>query len=150
LAACDEKIVAGRIDHCRLVCFAVAAIFIGASLWQNVDRAAAAPPSGRFIHAHDVGVYVQEWGTPSGPAILLIHAAGGWSGVWEKTAQRLSVAGYRVLAIDVPPLGYSQRPATPAYSRVDQARRIIGALDALCVQRAVVLGHSFGSMCNAE
>jgi pimeloyl-ACP methyl ester carboxylesterase len=62
----------------------------------------------------------------------------------------LSVAGYRVLAIDVPPLGYSQRPATPAYSRVDQARRIIGALDALRVQRAVVLGHSFGARGVAE
>jgi len=50
----------------------------------------------------------------------------------------------------VPPLGYSERPAIPAYSRVDQARRIVGALDALGVQRAILLGHSFGARAVAE
>jgi pimeloyl-ACP methyl ester carboxylesterase len=81
---------------------------------------------------------------------LLIHAAGGWSGVWENTAQQLSRAGYRVVAIDVPPLGYSERPTIPAYGRVDQARRIIGTLDALGVQRAILLGHSFGARAVVE
>jgi pimeloyl-ACP methyl ester carboxylesterase len=70
---------------------------------------------------------------------------GGWSGVWEKAAQRLAVAGYRVVAIDVPPLGCSERLAMPVCSRVDQARRIIGTLDALGVQCAVLLGRSFGA-----
>jgi pimeloyl-ACP methyl ester carboxylesterase len=80
----------------------------------------------------------------------MIHAAGGWSGVWERPARRLSEAGYRVIAIDMPPLGYSERPAHPAYSRLDQARRLIGVLDALGVQRAILLGHSFGARAVAE
>jgi pimeloyl-ACP methyl ester carboxylesterase len=76
--------------------------------------------------------------------LALIHAPGGGSGVWEKTAQQLSSARYRVVAIDVPPLGSSKRPVMPACSRVGQARWIIGTLDGLFVQRAVLLCHSFG------
>jgi pimeloyl-ACP methyl ester carboxylesterase len=128
----------------------VAAPFIGVLFWEQADRTIAAPATGRFVHAHDVDVYIQEWGSASAPVILLVHAAGGWSGVWERSAQALSAAGYRVVALDMPPLGYSQRPATPAYSRVDQARRLIGVLDALSVQRAILLGHSFGGRAVAE
>jgi pimeloyl-ACP methyl ester carboxylesterase len=133
-----------------LVTVAIVTPFIAASVWQQTDRTIAAPTSGRFVHAHDVDVYVQEWGPASGPAVLMVHAAGGWSGVWERTGQRLSAAGYRVIAIDMPPLGYSERPAKPAYSRLDQAQRLIGTLDALGVQRAIVLGHSFGARAVAE
>jgi pimeloyl-ACP methyl ester carboxylesterase len=133
-----------------LMSSAVAVSFAGVLFWQQADRTSAAPASGRFVHAHDVDVYIQEWGNVSGPVVLLVHAAGGWSGVWQRTAQRLSASGYRVVAIDMPPLGYSERPTTPAYSRVDQARRLIGTLDALGVQRAIFLGHSFGARAAAE
>jgi pimeloyl-ACP methyl ester carboxylesterase len=128
----------------------VAAPFIVVLFWEQADRTAAAPTSGRFVRAHDVDVYIQEWGNTSGPVILLVHAAGGWSGVWERAAQAFSAAGYRVVALDMPPLGYSERPATPAYSRADQARRIIATLDALNVQSAIFLGHSFGARAVAE
>jgi len=133
-----------------LLCLIIAAPVIAALFWQTADRTVVAPASGRFVHAHDVDVYVQEWGNRSGPVVLLIHAAGGWSGVWERTAQRLSSDGYRAIAMDMPPLGYSERPAVPAYGRIDQARRVVGVLDALGVQRAVLLGHSFGARAVAE
>lgn len=133
-----------------LLCLVVVTPFIAMGFWEHVDRTAAAPTSGRFVHASDVDLYIQEWGSKSGPVILLVHAAGGWSGVWQGTAQALSAAGYRVVAVDMPPLGYSERPATLAYSRVDQARRLIATLDALGVQRAILLGHSFGGRAVAE
>jgi pimeloyl-ACP methyl ester carboxylesterase len=133
-----------------LLNLAVAAPFAATLFWQQADRTTAAPASGRFVRAYDVDVYIQEWGSDLGPVVLLIHAAGGWSGVWERTAQQLSAAGYRVVAIDMPPLGYSERPATPAYNRIDQARRLIGTLDSLGVQRAIFLGHSFGARAVAE
>ena len=129
----------------------IAAPFVAAVFWQTADRTAVAPSSGRFVHASDVDVFVQEWDKSGpGPVVVLIHAAGGWSGVWDHTAQRLAAAGYRAVAMDMPPLGYSERPATPAYSRLDQARRVIGVLDALGVRRAVILGHSFGARAAAE
>jgi pimeloyl-ACP methyl ester carboxylesterase len=145
-----NETVAGRIDRRWSAGLVVAAPFIGILFWEQADRTTAAPTSGRFVRADDVDVYIQEWGSKSGPVILLVHAAGGWSGVWERTAQALSAAGYRVVAIDMPPLGYSERPATPAYSRADQARRVIATLDALGVQRAILLGHSFGARAVAE
>jgi pimeloyl-ACP methyl ester carboxylesterase len=49
-----------------------------------------------------------------------------------------------------PRRGYGERPATLAYSRIDEARRLIGTLDASGVQRAIFLGNSFGAHAVAE
>src|SRR5262249_12537148 len=38
----------------------------------------------------------------------------------------------------------SARPAPGGYDRQDQARRIVGVLDALGVRQAMLVGHSFG------
>ena len=112
---------------------------------QSVDRVDAAPASGHFVHAADVDMYVQEEGPKSGVPVLFVHAAGSWSGTWKKAMDSLSAAGYHAIALDMPPLGYSERPDTPRYSREDQAARIIGVLDGLHIQKAVIVAHSFGA-----
>src|SRR3989338_5407675 len=66
---------------------------------ESVSRTDAAPMNGFFVRAADVEIYVQEWRPKTGRPVLFVHAAGGWSGVWEKTGKELSAAGYR--AIDV-------------------------------------------------
>jgi hypothetical protein len=90
---------------------------------ETEDRTSAAPASGHFVHAADVDIYIQEEGPKSGPAVILLHAAGGWSGVWKQTMDALADAGYHAIALDMPPLGFSEKPATPRYSREDQAKR---------------------------
>jgi pimeloyl-ACP methyl ester carboxylesterase len=95
-------------------------------------------------------MFVQEDGPAGGPAVLLVHAAGGWSGTWRPTMEALARAGFRAIAVDMPPLGYSLRPAAPRYGREDQARRLLGVLDALDVTRAVVVGLSFGGRAATE
>jgi pimeloyl-ACP methyl ester carboxylesterase len=62
----------------------------------------------------------------------------------------LAKAGYHAIAIDSPPLGYSEKPDTPRYSREDQAKRVIGVLDALNIKKATLVGHSFGGRAVAE
>jgi len=58
--------------------------------------------------------------------------------------QALADAGYRVIALDLPPFGYSQRPENQRYDRPAQAARILGLLDALELDQVVLVGHSFG------
>jgi pimeloyl-ACP methyl ester carboxylesterase len=111
---------------------------------ETRTRVDAAPSGGRFVRGGDVEVFVQELGPPAGPVVLFVHGMGAWSEIWRQTLVPTAAAGFRAVALDLPPFGYSERPASGAYGRQHQGRRILGVLDALGVERAVLVGHSFG------
>jgi len=122
-----------------------------ASQAREVDgRVTAAPATGRFIAGGDVNLFVQESGPAAGVPVVLIHGVGAWSETWRDSIDALAQAGYRVVAIDMPPFGYSFRPTDRDYSTEAQARRILAALDALSIDSAVLVGHSFGGRATVE
>ena len=110
----------------------------------------AAPEPGRWLRAHDVDIYVQEFGSPKAPPLLLTHGTGAWSGTWDQNVKALAASGYRVIAMDLPPFGFSTRPASRDYSRSAQAMRITGLIDALELGPVTLLGHSYGGGPAAE
>lgn len=134
-------VVAVALAACAL---ALAAFRLQAHLHESRGRQEAAPPEGAFVKAADVEVYVQVAGPAEGKAVLLVHGFGAWSGTWRDTILALAAAGYRVIAVDLPPFGFSERPPARTYATAEQARRILGVLDALQVREAVFVGHSFG------
>lgn len=109
--------------------------------WSRHD---AAPKSGRFVRAADVELFVQEEGPANGAPVVFVHGTGAWSEIWRGTMHALAGAGYRAIALDMPPFGFSSRPASADYGDDAQARRILGALDALQLAHATLVGHSFG------
>ena len=115
-----------------------------AGLRENKTRHEAAPSAGRFVQAGDVEIFIQEMGSEEGQAILFIHGTGAWSEFWLETMSLLAEAGYRCIAIDIPPFGFSERPAAPSFGNTDQAKRVIALMDALGIERAILFGHSFG------
>lgn len=120
-------------------------------LWvEDHSPREAAPRQGRWLHAHDVELYVQEFGDPAAPPLVLTHGTGAWSGTWDQNVQAMAAAGYRVIAVDLPPFGFSTRPVARDYSRNAQARRIIGLIDALKLGPVTLLGHSYGGGPAAE
>ncbi len=133
-----------------LVIIVLSGFRIAAVARESQTRTDAAPPAGHFVHAADVDMYIQEWGPADGPAVVFLHAAGGWSEVWKQTGEDLAAEGFHAIALDMPPLGYSERPDTPRYSREDQAKRVIGVLDALHIKKATLVGHSFGGRAVAQ
>src|SRR5512145_2820711 len=86
---------------------------IAASLREKASRTEAAPSTGRFVDAGDVEVFVQELGPTSGNPVLLVHGTGAWSAIWRETMEALAIEGYRAIALDLPPFGYSERPRAP-------------------------------------
>jgi len=111
----------------------------------------AAPKTGRFVSAGDVKLFVQEAGPAKGTPILLVHGTGAWSEIWRETMTAVAHAGFRAIAIDVPPFGYSGKPAgPPEYSPAKQAKRIAAALDALGLRKVVFVGHSVGARPTVE
>lgn len=125
------------------------AVVLGTFRWQasareTMTRVEAAPGRGRFVRAGDVEIFVQETGPPQAPVVLFVHGMGAWSELWRETLTATAAAGFRAVAMDLPPFGFSERPAAGAYDRRHQARRIIGVIDALGVRQATLVGHSFG------
>jgi len=121
-----------------------------AALRETKTRQEAAPSVGQFVQAGDVELFIQEMGPADGQVILFIHGTAAWSGLWRETMTPLAEAGYRCIAIDIPPFGYSERPARPSYGNADQAKRIVGLMDTLGLEHAILLGHSFGGGATME
>jgi pimeloyl-ACP methyl ester carboxylesterase len=102
------------------------------------------PPAGRFVSVEGVRLHVVERG--SGEPLVLLHGNGsmiqdfGASGLLDAAAEH-----HRVIAVDRPGYGYSERPRDRVWSPAEQARVIHAALLRLGVSRAIVLGHSWGT-----
>jgi pimeloyl-ACP methyl ester carboxylesterase len=127
-----------------LLVLAMGAFRAAAARRETRTRAEAAPSGGRFVRAADVELFVQEEGPTTGEPVLLIHGTGAWSEIWRGTMHRLAGAGYRAIALDMPPFGFSARPPLADYGDDAQGKRILGVLDALGIERATLVGHSFG------
>jgi pimeloyl-ACP methyl ester carboxylesterase len=135
--------------YTALAALALVTLALGYFRWQATGREVVtaqdgAPRTGRYVDAGDVSMFVQEAGPADGIAVVLVHGTGAWSETWRESLTMLAGAGYRAIAIDLPPFGYSRRPPQPLYGKHDQGRRIVRALDALKIPRAVLVGHSFG------
>ncbi len=92
------------------------------------------------IHGHKLA-YVDTGG--DGPVVLLIHGITNSSQTWAPVTERLADSGLRVLAVDLPGHGDSERQrgdhSLGAHASI--LRDLLGALD---VERATVVGHSLG------
>jgi len=129
-----------------LVCTVLVFFSWQASRRESKTISEVAPDTGYFVKANDIEIFVQEAGPASGQPVLLIHGTGAWSEIWRDTMKVLSEEGFRVVAIDAPPFGYSEKPnGASAYSRENQAKRIIGVLDSLNIKKAIFVGHSVGA-----
>lgn len=107
--------------------------------------AQAAPAGGRFANAGGVTVYSQAHGDlHAGTPVLLVHGTAAWSGTWFNLVPALVQAGHPVIAVDLPPFGYSDKATTLDFTRPAQAERLRATLDAWGVRRVIVVGHSFG------
>ncbi|MFC3608202.1 alpha/beta fold hydrolase [Stutzerimonas tarimensis] len=97
----------------------------------------------RHLVFSDGRTAIRECG--QGPAVVLLHGIGSGAASWLQVAQRLSGQA-RVVAWDAPGYGQSSplaasRPRAEAY-----ARRLERMLDALGIERCLLVGHSLGAM----
>jgi pimeloyl-ACP methyl ester carboxylesterase len=105
-------------------------------------------PSGRppLLRIHDVPVGRLKISTLTmgeGPDMLLLHGLGGAKSSFFDTAAALS-RRYRVHAMDLPGFGGSSKPANAPYGAPYAARAVVGAMDALGIGRAHLVGNSMG------
>jgi len=108
------------------------------------------PPGSTLVPTRLGRVAARIEGTPDKPAILLVHGTAAWSGFWRDISRHLAERGWRVVAVDLPPFGYSDHDPAARYDRISQSERLSEVLRRTASGPAVVLGHSFGAGAAAE
>ncbi len=82
-----------------------------------------------------------------GHPIVLVHGVGGWAENWREAMAPLAASGRRVIAVDLPGFGESERPHRARYFDPDDpfyARFVIALLDSLGIASAHLVGNSMG------
>ncbi|RNJ46792.1 hypothetical protein B5V01_34840 [Mesorhizobium erdmanii] len=115
-----------------------------AALRETLSPQEAAPAGALFATVDGLKIHYQVWGPLDGPPLLLFHGTASWAETYRDIAAPLGEQGFRVIAVDMPPFGYSQRPADQDYSRAAHAKRVLGFADALGLRHFSVGVHSYG------
>jgi pimeloyl-ACP methyl ester carboxylesterase len=76
--------------------------------------------------------------------VILIHGFISSTLIWSGVFLRLADAGFRVIAIDLPGYGYSDKPIDGRYTIDSQAHAVFGLMDRLGIKKATIVGASYG------
>src|SRR3954471_18915229 len=102
-------------------------------------------PLGRFVEVDGVRVHYIARG--KGRPVGLVHGHGSMAedfvicGLLDQLAQR-----YRVIALDRPGFGHTDRPRWRVWTASAQAHLLHRVLEQLNVERPVIVGHSWGTL----
>lgn len=103
------------------------------------------PPTGKFVEIDGVRLHYLEHGT--GILVVFLHGNGTMAYDFEVSSLLgLAAKKYHVLAFDRPGYGYSERPLGQAWTSKEQAHLLFKALQAVGIEPAVIVGHSWGTM----
>jgi pimeloyl-ACP methyl ester carboxylesterase len=133
-----------------LFLFVLAVGFRTAAHLRENSNIRTAVNSGKYVNVEELEIHYRNWGSITGKPVLLIHGAMAWADTWHEIATLLADNGYYVVAPDLPPFGFSERPANQDYSRKAQANRILRFADALALDSFFLVGHSFGGGATLE
>ncbi len=111
---------------------------------ENFTQKAQAenPPVGQFIEVNGTPVHYVKQG--AGPALILIHGAGGHLKDFTYEHVKRFAKNFTVIVIDRPGHGYTPVLANPAATLAQQAKLIHKVADKLGVKDAYILGFSYG------
>ncbi|MFE2373717.1 alpha/beta fold hydrolase [Streptomyces sp. NPDC059398] len=97
----------------------------------------------RWVDAEGVRLHAVEGGHPSGPAVVLLAGFPQTWWAWRSAMPELA-RRYRVIAIDLPGQGHSERPHG-SYDTHTVASRVQAAVTALDVEKYWLVAHDIGA-----
>ena len=130
-----------------LLCITALAITANAQQGES-DVSSESPVEGvsfRYIESNGLRMRIAEAG--EGPLILLAH---GWPESWYSWRHQMTMlanSGYHVVAPDMRGYGETDKPAeVDDYDIVHLAGDMVGILDAVGEETAIMVGHDWGSI----
>jgi pimeloyl-ACP methyl ester carboxylesterase len=111
--------------------------------WKTAQKVKAAiPPIGKFIEVDGGRLHYVDRG--QGAPIVMIHGLGGTLQHYTATIADEIARTNRVIILDRPGGGYSERPAGADATTITQAGIIQRAIEKLGVTDPLIVGHSLG------
>jgi len=102
-------------------------------------------PKGRFIEAGGYRQHIVELGRArDGPPVVVLHGAGANLEEMNLALGERLAARHRVILVDRPGFGFSGRKHDEGSSPTYQAGVLRELLDRLGIERAIIVGHSWG------
>ncbi|HUN38966.1 MAG TPA: alpha/beta hydrolase [Acetobacteraceae bacterium] len=103
-----------------------------------------AEPMHRFVETNGIRMHIAELG--SGPLVLLCHGFPESWYSWRHQLRGLAEGGYHAVAPDMRGYGQTDRPdAIDQYTLLHLVGDMVGLVDALGEQAAVIVGHDWGA-----
>lgn len=98
----------------------------------------------RFVTTNGIQMHIAEQG--EGPLVVLCHGFPESWYSWRHQLQALAAAGYHAVAPDQRGYGQTEKPqAIDQYTQLHLVGDIVGLVDALGEEQAVVVGHDWGA-----
>lgn len=114
-------------------------IFTAITAWR-VEH--ALPPRGQFIEVSGARIHYLDKG--SGPPIVILHGLGGQMGNFTYALLDRLTDEFRVILMDRPGSGYSQRAQGATGRITEQAAIVAEFVRKLGLERPLLVGHSLG------
>jgi pimeloyl-ACP methyl ester carboxylesterase len=115
-------------------------------LENTVPAETLADEDSQFIEVNGLKVHYKKYGS-SEPTFILLHGFGASLFSWREVTAPLAEIG-TVIAYDRPAFGLTERPmeweGDSPYSQEAQIELVIGLMDALGVEKAILVGNSAG------
>jgi len=106
-------------------------------------RAGCATARSRFLVVAGLRLHLLEWGEAGRPGLLFLHG-GSAHAHWFDAVAPAFAGRFHVVSLDQRGHGESEWASPPAYGTEQFAADMLGVLDALGWERAIVVGHSMG------
>jgi pimeloyl-ACP methyl ester carboxylesterase len=141
-----------KIVYILISAVSILLLFFGLRWYLNESEEYkdVAPSKGYFTIWSDVEIFVQENGPKDWEVILFIHGTASWSEIWKESMIYFWDLGYRTIAIDLPPFGYSEKPTNQDYSLQKQSERIVWVVESLNLNSVILVWHSFWAKPTSE
>ena len=98
----------------------------------------------RTVEANGIHLHIAEQG--DGPVVVLCHGFPEAWYSWRHQLAPLSAAGFRAVAPDMRGYGQSDRPdAIDQYTLLHLVGDMVGLVDAVGVEQAMIVGHDCGA-----
>ncbi|OBG24221.1 alpha/beta fold hydrolase [Mycobacterium sp. 852002-51057_SCH5723018] len=100
--------------------------------------------SGRTFSADGISSFVLDDGPRDSPPVVCVHGVPASAYLYRKVVPALAAEGLRGIAVDLPGLGFAERPADGDYSWTGLGRWLLSAIDALGLERFHLVVHDIG------
>ncbi len=102
-------------------------------------------PKAEIIHNGEINMAVHQMG--AGPPVILVHGFPELAYSWRHQIPALAAAGYRAIAPDMRGYGGTDKPVgVGAYTIQKLIADLTGLMDALSIERALLVGHDWGAL----